>query len=323
VKKYYIGCDLGGTNLRAGLVNIETGEISTLTSVATLAREGHDAVMARMVDLFRNVLETTGISADQLGGIGIGVPGVLDLEKGETLFLPNLPGTWPHVPLRDTVSKAMGVPVGLLNDARSITYGEWRFGAGRDVDTMACFTLGTGVGGGLVINNRLHLNLGGTAGELGHQTIEPNGMMCGCGNRGCLEAYASASAMTTLAIKAVTQGLTTIIGQMVDYDLNKINPELIYKAALEGDEIANDIFKEVGFRLGLAIGNIIVSVGPRKVVIAGGVAKAGDLILNPIRQTLKERVFVTHLDGIEIVQAELGNNAGVMGVAMYTAEHAK
>lgn len=322
MKKYYIGCDLGGTNLRAGLVNIESGEISNLTSVDTLAREGHDAVMVRMVELFRHVLDATGIGIDQLGGIGIGVPGVLDLEKGETLFLPNLPGTWPHVPLRDTISQVMGVPVALLNDARSITYGEWRFGAGRGVDTMACFTLGTGVGGGLVINNRLHLNLGGTAGELGHQTIEPNGLMCGCGNRGCLEAYASASALTTLAFKAVTQGLTTIIGKMVDYDLNQINPKLVYQAALQGDEIAIGIFKEIGYRLGLAIGNIIVSVGPRKVVIAGGVAKAGEFILEPIRQTLKERVYVTRMDEVEIVQAQLGNNSGVMGVAMYTAETA-
>ena len=134
---------------------------------------------------------------------------MLDLEKGETLFLPNLPGTWPHPPLRDTIIELASLPTALLNDVRSITYGEWCFGAGRGVDTVAVFAIGTGIGGGLVINGQLHLGMGGTAGELGHMTIDFNGPKCGCGNYGCVEAYASGPAIAAMGMKAVSQGITT------------------------------------------------------------------------------------------------------------------
>src|SRR3990170_4736314 len=166
--KKFIGCDLGGTNLRAAIVDVETGEVLHQMSVPTLAREGHDSVMPRMADLFLQVIQSAGMQKDEIGGIGIGVPGVLDLEKGETLFLPNLAGIWPHVPLRDTITYLTGLPSALLNDVRSITNGEWRFGAGRGVDTVAVFAIGTGIGGGLVVNGQLHLGMGGTGGELGH-----------------------------------------------------------------------------------------------------------------------------------------------------------
>jgi glucokinase len=185
---------------------------------------------------------------------------------------------------------------------------------------MACFAIGTGVGGGLVINGRLHLGIGGTAGELGHQTIDFNGPACGCGNRGCLEAYASGPAIAAMGVKAVMQGLTTRIGEMVDYDLNRITPEVISRAATAGDAIARDIFEQAGFYLGVAVANVCVSVTPRKVVIAGGVSKAGDLLLEPIRRTVRERVTVMPIDQVEIVQAELGSNAGVMGVAAWAQE---
>jgi len=155
--KYYIGCDLGGTNLRAAIVDVDSGIVLHQLSIPTLAREGHAAVMDRMGSLFLQVIQAAGLNKDDILGIGIGVPGVLDLEKGETLFLPNLPGTWPHVPLRDTISKLMGFPAAILNDARSITLGEWRFGAGRGLNTLAVFTLGTGIGGGLVVDGRLHM----------------------------------------------------------------------------------------------------------------------------------------------------------------------
>ena len=145
--KNYIGCDLGGTNLRAAIIDVERGSVLQQMTVPTLAREGHDAVMNRIADLILQLVESTGMSKEEIGGIGIGVPGVLDLERGETLFLPNLPGTWPHVPLRDTITKLTDLPVALLNDVRSITYGEWLFGAGRGVDTLAVFAIGTGIGG--------------------------------------------------------------------------------------------------------------------------------------------------------------------------------
>ena len=193
------------------------------------------------------------------------------------------------------------------------------FGAGRGVDTMACFTIGTGIGGGLVINGKLHLGIGGTGGELGHQTIDFNGPVCGCGNRGCLEAFASGPAIAGMGIKAVIQGMTTSIGKMVDYDLNKITPEVIFEAARQGDPIAKDIYEQAGSYIGVAVANVLVSVGPRKVVIGGGVAAAGDLLLEPIRRTARERVRIIPADQTEIVQAGLGLNAGLLGAAMWAA----
>jgi len=317
--KKYIGCDLGGTNLRAAIVDVETGAVLHQMSIPTLAREGHDAVMGRMADLFLQVIQFAGMNKDEIGGVGIGVPGVLDLEKGETLFLPNLPGTWPHIPLQATIEKLTALPTRLLNDVRSITNGEWRFGAGRGVDTVAVFAIGTGVGGGLIVNGKLHLGIGGTGGELGHTTIDFNGPRCGCGNYGCLEAYASGPAIAATGMKAVAQGLTTRLGDLCEYDLNRITPKLIADAALDGDKVAKDIYEQAGFALGIAATNICVALGPRRIVIAGGVSQAGDLLLEPIRRTLRERVHVMPVEQVEVVRSQLGDHAGMIGVACWVA----
>lgn len=317
--KKYIGCDLGGTNLRAAIVDVESGSVLHQMTIPTLAREGHEAVMKRMAELFLQIIQSAGMRKDEIGGIGIGVPGVLDLEKGETLFLPNLPGTWSHVPLQATMQSYTALPTSLLNDVRSITNGEWRFGAGRGVDTVAVFAIGTGIGGGLVVNSQLHLGIGGTGGELGHMMIDFNGPRCGCGNHGCLEAYASAPAIAAMGMKAVAQGLTTRIGEMCEYDLNRITSKLIAQAAREGDEIAKDIFDKAGFYLGVAAANICVALGPRRIVIGGGVSRAGDLLLDPIRRTLRERVTVMPVEQVEVVPSKLGDNAGVIGVACWAA----
>jgi len=317
--KKCIGCDLGGTNLRAAIVNVESGDVLYQMSIPTLAREGHDAVMGRMADLFLQVIQSAGMQKDEIGSIGIGVPGVLDLENGETLFLPNLPGTWPHVPLRDTITRLTGLPTALLNDVRSITNGEWRFGAGRGVDTVAVFAIGTGIGGGLIVNGQLHLGIGGTGGELGHTMIDFNGPRCGCGNDGCLEAYASGPAIAAMGMKAVSQGRTTSIAELCDYDLNRITPKLIAKAAEAGDEIAKEIYEKAGFYLGIAAASICASIGPRRIIIGGGVAQAGELLLGPIRRTIRERVYVMPVEQVEVVQSQLSDNAGVIGVACWAA----
>jgi len=315
-----VGCDLGGTNLRAGIVDPVSGRVSHLHSTPTLARESHSPVMQRMAELIEHTIQDAGLSKGDIGGIGIGVPGVLDLERGLTLFLPNLPGTWPNVPLRDTIAGATGLPTELLNDVRSITYGEWRFGAGQGVDNMACFAIGTGIGGGLVINGKLHLGIGGTGGELGHQVIDFNGPVCGCGNRGCLEAFASGPAIAAMGIKAVIQGRTTIIGELVEFDSNRITPEVIADAAELGDEVAKSILEEAGFYIGVAAVNVCVSIGPRKIVIAGGVSRIGEPLLEPIRRTIQEQVTIMPVEQVEVVQATLGDNAGVIGVALWAQE---
>jgi glucokinase len=319
--KYFVGVDLGGTNLRAGLVDLEDGNVLCLQTEPTIAREGHDSVMARMAALIEATIATAKVPDGTVGGIGIGVPGVLDIEKGNVLFLPNLPGNWPNVPLSATISQKLSLPVFIINDARAITYGEWKFGAGRGVDTIACFTIGTGIGGGLVLNGKLYLGIGGTGGELGHQTIDYNGPVCGCGNHGCLEVFASGPAIAAMGIKAVIQGLTTSIGKMVDYDLNKITPHLIYDAARQGDAVAMDIYDQAGTYIGIGVANVVVAYGPRKVVIGGGVAAAGDLLLNPIRRTVRERVRIMPVEKVEVVKAGLESNAGILGSALWAAQN--
>jgi glucokinase len=317
--EHFIGVDLGGTNIKAGIVDVKAGKLITKLTTPTLARDGHEAVMQRMANLIDQLIAASGLSRDDFGGIGIGVPGVLDLENGLVLFLPNLPGTWPRVPLAGFIQDKIGLPVRLLNDVRAITLGEWKFGAGRGVDTLACFAIGTGIGGGLVINGALHLGIGGTAGELGHQTIDFNGPLCGCGNRGCLEAYASGPAIAAMGIKAVIQGQTTAIGALVDHDLNRITAQVISQAASQGDRVAIDIYAQAGEYIGIAAANVLAAISPRKIVIAGGVAAAGELLLAPIRATIRQRVFVMPSDQVEILQAELGSNAGIMGVALWAS----
>jgi glucokinase len=316
---HFIGVDMGGTNLKAGVVDTNDGAVSGLTTIPTLAHEGPQAVMHRMAGLVQSVAAHCQ-DMGRIQGIGIGVPGVLDLEHGLTLFLPNLPGAWPDVPLRDTIARLTGLTTVILNDARSITFGEWRFGAGRGVETIACFAIGTGIGGGLVIDGKLHLGIGGTGGELGHQVIDFNGPQCGCGNRGCLEVYASGPAIAAMGAKAVLQGLTTKIGAMVDYDLNRITPELICQAAQEGDAIARGIYELAGMYIGVAAANLCVVLGPQRIVIAGGVAKAGELLLDPIRRTVRERVKVMPVEQVEIMPSKLGVIAGVIGAALWASD---
>ena len=318
--KHFIGIDMGGTNIKTGIVDLSAGEVVHASVTPTLGRLGHEAVMGRIADQILETIQEGGFSTADIGGVGVGVPGVLDLDQGLVLFLPNLPGNWRNVALRRTLEAKTGLPAALLNDARAITYGEWKFGAGKGVDTFACFTLGTGIGGGLVIEGRLHLGIGGTGGELGHQCIDPNGPQCGCGGRGCLESLVSGPAIAALGVRAVLQGRTTSLGSLAGADLNNITPELIWQAARQGDPVANEIYELVGDYLGVAVSNILVTVGPRKVILAGGVAGAGDLLLNPIRRRIRLQVFMMPADQVEVVIASLGANAGILGVAAWAAQ---
>jgi glucokinase len=315
----YIGCDLGGTNIKAGIVNLEEGSVLHADSIPTNSQDGHDAVMERMIDLLHSLISESGMDQSELLGIGVSAPGVIDLKNGTTLFLPNLSGQWRNIPLGNTLSAALNLPVTLLNDVRAITYGEYIYGAGQGFNRMACFAIGTGVGGGLVLNGELLLGFQGTAGEFGHQTVEINGLRCSCGNYGCLEAYTSGPAIASRAEKAVRQGFTTLIAEMIDHDLNKITPEIVARAAEEGDEIAQEIWDSVGHYLGTGIANICVAFGPEQVVLAGGVAAAGDLLLKPIKKALQERVFVMPVKNVEVVLSSLGTDAGILGMASWAA----
>lgn len=313
----YIGVDLGGTNLRAAIADTDTGQICHQRKCPTLAAEGQDAVIQRIVQLIRELIDANGVAACDIKGVGIGVPGTPDMDTGVIQFLPNLPGKWLNVPLQAIVQEQVKLPVALINDVRAITLGEWTFGAGRGADTVVCLAIGTGIGGGVVMNGQFHLGIGGTAGEFGHQVVEINGLPCGCGGKGCLELYASGPAIAAMGVKEVMHGHTTRIGELVNHDLNRISAEVIVQAAREGDPIAMGILQRVGMYLGIAVGNILGVISPQRIIFGGGVSHAGDLLLTPIVQTVNERVHVIPVQKVEFVLAELGINGGLIGAALW------
>ncbi len=317
---HYIGIDFGGTNLRAAIADTETGQIFHQRKCPTLATEGQQAVVQRIVQLIRELLQMSGEPAGAIKGIGIGVPGTPDIETGVIEFLPNLPGRWLNVPLQAIVQEQIQLPVAVINDVRALTLGEWIFGAGRGADTLACLAIGTGIGGGLIVNGQFHLGIGGTAGEFGHHVVEVDGPPCGCGGRGCLELYASGPAIAAMGVKEVMHGHSTRIGELVNHDLNRIDAGVIVQAAREGDPIAMRILQRAGVYLGIAVGNILGVISPQRVILGGGVSVAGDLLLKPIVQTVSERVHVIPHQKVQFVLAELGINGGLIGAALW-AKH--
>jgi len=315
----FVGCDLGGTNIKAGLVDVDNGEVLVSNSISTSSRKGPESVLKRMSQLILELILKGGFSKDDIGGVGISAPGLIDLDTNTTLFLPNLYGEWRGIPVGEKLFSHLGLDISMLNDVRAITYGEWAFGAGKGVDSMACFAIGTGVGGGLVVNNQLVLGIDGAAGELGHQTVDINGPICGCGNHGCIEVYASGPAIAAEAARGVHKGWATKIVELIDGDLNKLTPEIVAKAANMGDEFALGVWERAGTYLGIGVANILISVGVKRVVIGGGVGKAGDLLLDPIKKVVKERVFLMPVEKVDILNARLGTKAGIVGMAAWSA----
>jgi glucokinase len=316
---YFVGVDLGGTNLRAAVVDITTGHIEKVLKVRTPSQGGPAMVIDAIVELVGQVLSACGFASGQIGGVGVGIPGLIDLERGVALLLPNIPGDWPHVLLRDVLGERLGINVSLINDVRAMTIAEWTFGAGRGVDTLACYAIGTGIGGGVVIDGQLHLGLSGSAGELGHQIVELNGLPCNCGGRGCLEMYASGPAIAARAAQAVIQRRPTRIAELAGNDLNRVTVALVLQAAREGDAVANAILEQAGAYIGIAVSNTILTICPRKVVFGGGVMAASELLLAPIRRTVCERVFLAPAQHVEIVPAQLGDDAGLIGASLWPA----
>lgn len=296
----HLGLDLGATNVKWAVVSDEAGEwhVEHRGQQPTGAGEGPEAVVERLATIAESACaETTGVVS-----IGIGVPGLYDAEAGVARFLPNLPGEWAGRPIGEPVSLRTGRPVALVNDARAFGLAELRLGAGRGVATMVGLTLGTGVGGVVAVDGRVHHGHDGTAGEAGHQTIDPDGPACTCGNRGCLEAHACAARIVELCGTAAVEEAVA--------------------AARAGDARALDGLERVGRDLGIGIANLIVVLTPDRVVVGGGVAAAGDLLLDPVREEVRRRVHVTDLDRVEIVAARLGTWAGAIGAAIHGAERA-
>lgn len=296
----HLGLDLGGTNIKWAIVEHDGREWNTLDrdQTHTPAEDGPDAVVSRLTTIGAEAIRRQpGVSS-----VGIGVPGLYDPVAGTTRFLVNVPGDWAGRPVAAPVGTALGIPAALINDARAFGLAELRLGAGRGARSMVGLTLGTGVGGVIAIDGRLHFGHDGTAGEIGHQTLDPDGPPCGCGNYGCMESFARADAI------AARCGTTTV--------------EAAVDAAHAGDPKATDGLAEVGRYLGIGIGNMITTISPDRVVIGGGVAAAGDLLLDPIRREVRRHVFTTSLDEVKIVTAELGIWAGAIGAAIHGAEAA-
>lgn len=296
----HLGLDLGVTNLKWAAIEQVGGDWRTLDQgqVPTRAAQGPEAVVGRIAETARAAL---GRWPD-VASLGIGVPGLYDPTAGSARFLVNMPGDWAGRSVAPPVEAALGIPVSLINDARAFGLAELRLGAGRGVRSIVGLTLGTGVGGVIAIDGRVHLGHDGTAGEVGHQTIDPDGPPCGCGNHGCLEAFARADRI------AAACGTATVEAAVV--------------AAHAGDARALAGLGEVGRYLGIGIGNMIAVISPDRVIIGGGIAAAGELLLGPIRDELRRRVRTTSLEEVEIVTAELGTWAGAIGAAVHGAEAA-
>lgn len=296
----HLGIDLGGTNIKWAVVERDAETWRTLghDQVPTHAADGPDVVVPRVAEVGAKAIgRFPGVIS-----VGIGVPGLYDAAAGTTRFLVNFPGDWAGRPLAGPVGDALGLPASLINDARAFGLAELRLGAGRGAASMIGLTLGTGVGGVIAVDGHVHQGHDGTAGEIGHQTIEPDGPWCNCGNRGCLEAFARADQI------AAACGTTTT--------------EEAVALARAGDVRAAEGLAQVGRYLGIGIANMVTVISPDRVVIGGGISAAADLLLGPIRDELRRRVHTTSLDEVEIVIAELGTWAGSIGAAIHGADMA-
>ncbi|MDE2981254.1 MAG: ROK family protein [Gemmatimonadota bacterium] len=309
---WVVGVDIGGTNLRVGRVPLEGGAPPVaVRRCHTRAASGSDRVLDRIVTMIRE--SVTDVGRENVAGIGLGAPGPLDTESGVVAETPNL--GWRDYPLRDLVAEACGMPATLDNDANCFTYGEWWMGAGRGCRRLVGITLGTGIGGGIVIDGEIHRGASGGAGEVGHMSVDFRGRRCPCGARGCVEAYASGPAIAARAIEAIPDGGDSVLASIVDGDLGEITAEIVCAAATAGDRHAEGVLRDTARILATAVANLIHLLNPDAVVIGGGVANAGERLLRPLRREVRGRVFGTHMRACRIVRSELGDSAGVIGAA--------
>ena len=316
-KKWIVGVDLGGTNIVVGLVPIEGGEVLGFRTVPTESGRGAKFVVDRIVSLVEaaitEVTAAQGTSRAAVAGVGIGSPGPLDRKTGTVINTPNL--GWRNFPLRDLVANQVKLPCALDNDANCATYGEWWLGAGRGVSSLVGLTLGTGIGGGIVLDGQIYHGCSDVAGEIGHMTIDSNGRKCKCGNYGCLEQYASGPAIALRAAEGIEAGAETSLVDMVDGKLEDITAATVYEATVQGDAYAAEVMKDTARFLGAGVASIINILNPEMVVIAGGVTRAGDTLFEPLRAEVRRRAFRSAQECCKIVPAELPGTAGVVGAA--------
>jgi glucokinase len=293
----YLGLDVGGTNGKLAVLE-DDGDHRELVATATILTGPGDPadVLARLAAAATELVAAAG----PVAAAGVGLPGLFDEANGRVVFLPNLPEAWTGQAVAGPLAGRLGVPVALLNDARAFTLAESRMGAAAGCPTVVCLTLGTGVGGGVVVDGRLRFGPSGRAGELGHQVIEVGGPPCGCGNRGCVEAFAAGAALCRLG--------------------GRDSPEAVFAAAAAGDERAAEAVREVVGRLAVGIANLVTVLWPERVVVGGGVAAAGERLFGPLRAAVAASAPLVDPDAYEIVPAALGPVAGAIGAALWARE---
>jgi len=308
LNKYIVGIDLGGTNLKAGIVD-RNGKILHRLSIKTRSDADSQTITTQIFKLVDEIINTANIERFNVIGIGLGSPGLID-KKGETiLFSPNL-SKWRNVSIKNIISEEFSLPCVLENDANAAAWGEKWVGAGKDAHSLVILTIGTGIGGGIIIDDKLWRGMNNVAAEIGHMSIQADGPQCNCGNYGCIEVYASATAMVKRFKSLLDKGVSSSLK-----NTEEVTAKIINEAALQGDKAALNIIKETGCYLGVAVTNIIHILNPEVVVLAGGMTGSGDLLMNPIKEIVKNRTIEASYKDTQIVFSQLGNDAGIIGAA--------
>jgi glucokinase len=313
--RFVLGIDIGGTNLVVGSVAEDGSSMVASASEPTHSEAGATDVVDRLVGLAERAIATTRREAPgaEILGVGVGAPGPLDTKRGIVLLTPNL--GWVNMPLRQLIHDRLGLPAALDNDANCAVLGEWWVGAARGARHAIGITIGTGIGGGLIIDGQLYHGASDVAGEIGHTTIDTEGRRCKCGNYGCLEAYASGPNIALRAVEELEAGAESRLRTLVGGDLRKITAQTVYQAAADGDELALEVVNDTAKFLGVGIGNLLNVFNPEVVVVCGGVTLAGDHLFEPLRREVARRAFKPAVTACRIVPGELVGTAGVYGAA--------
>ncbi|HVA58169.1 MAG: ROK family protein [Gemmatimonadaceae bacterium] len=315
-QEFVIGVDLGGTNVVTGALTTDGSRTYGVRSAPTEVKAGAEGVVDRIVAQIEATIADTmtqaGVTRAAFRGVGVGAPGPLDRVRGLVIVAPNL--GWRNFPLRDRISERVGLPASLDNDANCATVGEWWLGAARGARHVVGLTIGTGIGGGLIIDGKLFHGASDVAGEIGHTTIDVNGRHCTCGNYGCLEAYASGPAIATRAREVLMrEGTGSLMPNMVHGDLERLTAQTVYDAAKAGDPVADEIVRDTARYLGAGVANLLNIFNPDVVVVAGGVTLAGERLFTPLGAEVRRRAFAPAVAAVKIVAGELPGTAGVVG----------
>jgi len=310
----FVGLDVGGTTMKAAVVD-DTGRDFPSESLPTEAHKGQEHGLATMCAVIRNAVKAASLTMADIAGIGVATPGTMDLAAGVILDPPNMK-PWRNVPVRQHVADTFRLPTAFQNDANAAAFGEYWTGAGKGARSLVFFTLGTGVGGGIIVFDRVLEGAHSHGGELGHMKIEmTNPRECGCGKFGCLEAYASATAVVKRAKEALAEdsGKSKLHHRPVKNE--GLTAEDVFDAAKAGDKLAQEIVDRTAFYLAMGATNVMHTINPEMVVFGGGMIEAGEPFLNKIRQYVKRLAFPVPAERTEIRYAQLGSKAGFIGAA--------